>query len=69
MTVYKASLEHANADGLSRLPLQKEAPLSNPEFRGSWLESIPVSAKDIMKETDKDKLLTRVRHLTQSDWP
>ena len=67
--VYKASLEHANADGLSRLPLQKEAPLSNPEFRVLWLESIPVSAKDIKKETDKDKILTRVRHLTQSGWP
>lgn len=67
--VYKASLEHANADGLSRLPLQKEAPQSNPEFRVSWLESVPVSAKDIKKETDKDKILTKVRHLTQAGWP
>lgn len=67
--VYKASLEHANADGLSRLPLQKEVPQSNPEFRVSWLESIPVSAKDIKKETDKDKILTKVRHLTQTGWP
>src|SRR4029434_8340685 len=41
------------------------AALSNPEFRVSWLESIPVSAKDIKKETDKDKILTRVRHLTE----
>src|SRR4029434_10513658 len=40
-------------------------PLSNPEFRVSWLESIPVSVKDIKKETDKDKILTRVRHLTE----
>ncbi|XP_041822728.1 uncharacterized protein K02A2.6-like [Chelmon rostratus] len=67
--VYKASLQHANADGLSRLPLQKEAPQSNPEFRVSWLESIPVSAKVIQKETDKDKILTKVRHLTQTGWP
>lgn len=48
---------------------EKEVPQSNPEFRVSWLESIPVSAKDIKKETDKDKILTKVRHLTQTGWP
>lgn len=64
--VYKASLEHANADGL---PLQREMPQSNPEFRVSWLMSILVSAKEIKKETDKEKTLCKVRHLTQNGWP
>lgn len=67
--VYKPSLQHANADGLSRLPLKGDAPKSNPEYRVSWLETMPVSAKDIKREIDKDRVLTKVRYFTQSGWP
>ena len=60
----KSSSENANADGLSRLPL-KETKCDSP-FNIFWeevtkrniqtLNDLPVSAKEIKRETEKDNV-------------
>ena len=70
--VHKPGSRHANADGLSRLPLP-EKPLEVP-LPGELiclLESFPMSALTLAKikqGTDRDPLLSRVRENLLRGW-
>jgi len=49
---YKPSEQHGNADALSRVPISDSSfPKSNPVYRSSYFDSLPITAKDIAKET------------------
>lgn len=70
---FKRTLSHANADGLSRLPLQhdtKNAVDSEPVdvFTLAQIESLPVTAAMIQKETRRDAILAQVFEATQKGW-
>ena len=65
------------ADALSRLPLQKEE--TSPEII-KWtqeamicntevLSSLPVTAKQISRQTNKDSVLSKVMHCVKTGWP
>ena len=58
---FKATDGHANADGLSRLPL----PLNPSDPR---LTSLPVTASHIASATRKDSTLSRVLRFTKTGW-
>ena len=64
---YKPSADHANADGLSRLPMSHyitEVP--GVVFRK--LESLPIRATQIRQWTDTDPVLSRVCQNLLSGW-
>ena len=56
---YKSGKAHANADCLSRLPIQGTMELEDPStvFQVSFVEELPVIAADIARETNKDTTL------------
>lgn len=67
---YKPSEQHGNADALSRLPVPDESfPKPNPVFRISYLDSLPITAKDIAYETQRDPVLAKVKQYVLSGWP
>ena len=54
---YKSSKAHANADGLSRLPCSHTEPNEEDSvsvFCLSQIETLPVSAAEIQRETRRD---------------
>jgi len=61
---YRKSEEHGNADGFSRLPIV-EKNVGNYDtidiFQIENLEALPVTAKSIREETNKDIRLTKIR--------
>lgn len=61
---YKPSLQHANADALSRLPLQTDDPDAeySSVFRISFLDQVPISSQEIAAQTKTDTVLQRVKH-------
>ena len=68
---YRKSAEHANADALSRLV---QASLEEQEeeeevYLISYLEELPVTARDIAAATRKDLVLARVYDFTLHGWP
>ena len=70
---YRAGREHANADGLSRLPLP-EAPAVVPQpaetvLLMEHLTSLPVSAAQIRSQTGRDPTLSKVRQFVMQGWP
>ena len=70
---YKAGKDHANADGLSRLPLE-DAPPEVPRpaetiLLMDHLAASPVSASHIRQQTDNDPTLSKVRSFVQHGWP
>ena len=68
---YRRSADHCNADALSRLPLQTGASskLSEETYRISYVEELPLSARDIGKATQKDPVLARVHDFVINGWP
>ena len=70
---FRDSLSHANADGLSRLPLRSDRPAeysSEPTiFNISQIEAIPVTAMSIRQATSKDPIFSKVLHHTKQGWP
>ena len=72
---FKSTSDHANADGLSRLPLSdsKEASVvcsSEPSvFNISQIESLPVTAAQVEAATRTDPILSKVLHYTKQGWP
>lgn len=67
---YKRSEQHSNADALSRLPVKPSVNVaSNPVYRVAYLEDLPVTAREIAKETDKDPVLKVVKQLVLTGWP
>ena len=70
---YKPGKELANADGLSRLPLsdvcqEDAAPIELINLI-DHLNSTTISMSEIIKWTNRDKNLSRVRHLIRHGWP
>ena len=69
---YKPGVDHANADGLSRLPMANhisEVPIPGDVlllFR--TLEATPINATQIRRYTDTDPVLSRVRQNLLSGW-
>ena len=59
---YKGSKQHANADGLSRLPIQGSTALEYPVsvFQLSFVDELPMTASEIADETSRDETLATV---------
>ena len=72
---FKPTRSHANADGLSRLPLataKEESVVCSPEpsiFNISQLEALPVTAAQIEAATRNDPILSKVLTYTRRGWP
>ena len=68
---YKCGKAHANADCLSRLPVQGTMELEDPStvFQVSFVEELPVTAADIARETNKDTTLAKVYQYVMEGWP
>ena len=72
---FKSTLDHANADGLSRLPLPntKGEPLvcsSEPSvFNVAQIESLPVTAEQVETYSRTDPVISKVLCHTKRGWP
>ena len=72
---YKSTDAHANADCLSRLPLQstsdqqlnEKAPIS--VFNVSQISALPVTCQDIQRATRTDRLLSQIYNYVKNGWP
>lgn len=64
---------HANADGLSRLPLSSNIPDGDSNvprvFNISQMESLPVTIPQLRQATQHDGILSQVLRFTQGGWP
>ncbi|XP_048578018.1 uncharacterized protein K02A2.6-like [Nematostella vectensis] len=68
--VYRKGVDHSNADGLSRLPVDKPRVSEETEiYHFSYVDDLPVTARDIAMETRKDSVLSKVLHYVKSGWP
>ena len=72
---FKPTGEHANADGLSRLPLpiterdvKHHATNTISAFNQTQIDTLPPTASQIAKATRQDKLLSNVLHYTKVGW-
>ena len=69
---YRSTDKHANADCLSRLPLQVTKPIQKADevrlINISQIESLPVSAH-VRHATRSDSILSRVLEFTINGWP
>ena len=70
---FRPTAAHANADGLSRLPLPETEFLETssetnafPVFR---IDALPITATDIQRETRRDSVLSKVVTYIQTGWP
>jgi hypothetical protein len=70
--VYKEGRKNANADGLSRLPLNNK---TEPEVPGEMIllmehmDLTPVTSRQIKSWTRKDPILSRVMNFVLQGWP
>ena len=68
--VFRRTAEHSNADGLSRLPLEKAGtPEESNIFHFTHVNDLPVTARDIADATKKDLVLSKVLQLVKCGWP
>ena len=69
---YKSSKSQANCDGLSRLPYSQSEDLPDSDsvelYNLSQIDSLPVSASDVKRETRRDPTLSKVLDLTLNGW-
>lgn len=67
---YRRSRDHANADMLSRFPVDDCKTASELTINYfSLVDELPVSAKDISEQTRKDPIMSRVYHYVINGWP
>ena len=70
---FKPTGKHANADGLSRLPLhvekEKEEPSDVEVFNVAQVDALRVTAQHFGQETRSDLILSKVLHYTKTKWP
>ena len=70
---FKSTLDHANADGLSRLPLpttsDDTATSDATVFNISQLQSLPVTVTQVQSATRTDPILSKVLRYTRAGWP
>lgn len=67
--VYRKGAQVANADALSRLPLPNDTDESDYVHFFSAVEAVPLSAKRISDETQKDPVLSKVLMYVLNGWP
>ena len=72
---FRSTKAHANADGLSRLPLPlspqegPEQPAVESVFAVSQMQALPMSVARLRRATRNDPLLSRVYRYVQRGWP
>ena len=69
---FRPTKQHANADGLSRLPLgtRREAALDCIEtFMIGQIQAMPVTAEQVQAATRRDPVLSQVFRYVQNGWP
>ena len=69
---YRSTMEHTNADALSRLPMKAQESRredSTTTLNIRQIEILPVSFKRLKRETRRDPILSRVVKYTQRGWP
>ena len=70
---FRSTAKHANADGLSRLPLPSTVPLGNsPDpaiFNVAQLQALPVQAQDVAEATRTDPVLRLLLNYLRRGWP
>ncbi|XP_068716958.1 uncharacterized protein [Montipora capricornis] len=70
---YKNTIQHGNADGLSRLPLEEARDKETVDpveiFQVSQMQVLPVSADMIRQATQRDPILSHVMEHTKQGWP
>ena len=67
---FKPTQQHANADGLSRLPLgNRQPPSTCSAFVVGQIQALPVSSEQLETATRQDPLLSRVHQYIQEGWP
>ena len=71
---FRPTKAHANADGLSRLPVVPSTvvdpvPVVSSIFNVAQIQALPVSCAQLQRATREDPLLSRVYQYTQSGWP
>ena len=71
---YRNTRVHSNADGLSRLPLERE--IRNEEvvdpvgvFNLMQFDPLPVTVDNVQRETQRDPVLAQVYEMTSKGWP
>ena len=68
---FRGTKQHANCDGLSRLP-RPQAPADKPDevemFHATVVEALPVTEKELRMQTRRDPVLSRVLELVQQGW-
>ena len=69
--VFKPTSAHANADGLSRLPLAKESTDSQETtiFNIGQIELLPVTSQQLKAATRNNALLSKVLLYSKTGWP
>ena len=72
--VYRSTRDHANADCLSRLPLQQKEAMGNPPdasvFNIAQISMLPpITSEAIQAATRTDPILGTVLRYTQNGWP
>ena len=69
---YKSSKSHANCDGISRLPYSRGEELPDSDsaeiYNLSQLDSLPVCANDVKRETRRNPTLSKVLDFTMNGW-
>ena len=72
---FKPTTEHANADGLSQLPLPLKIELAQPSspspsiFNVAQLDALPVTSLQVATATRTDPVLSKVFTYTKRGWP
>ena len=68
---YRPTHQHANADGLSRLPVEAETNDFDEAslFNVAQISALPVTSKEVELATKKDSVLSKVYRYTRSGWP
>ena len=70
---FRSTKMHANADGLSRLPLPEDLPVGNaPDpaiYNMAQLESLPIKAQEVAAATVADPVLHKVLIALRTGWP
>ena len=70
---FRRTQDHANADGLSRLPVQvppgEELSTAAACFNLGQIQSLPVTASQVTRATRRDPVLSKVLLYTRQGWP
>ena len=67
---FKPTRQHANVDGLSRLPLSnQQPPPASCTFSIGQIMALPVTAECVQVATRQDPVLSRVHQFTRAGWP